>query len=74
MTLKSVISNHTASITDVLERACDVTKCGKLISTTYAGCVRITTYQLGPNIYYLTFVDDVLEAFELKDIYCFKLL
>lgn len=72
MELTSVISNHTASKTEVIERACDVTKCGKIISTTYAGCVRITTYQLGTNIYYLTFVDDLLEMFELKNVYCFK--
>ena len=72
MELKSVISSHTASLSEVITRAGDVRKCGTVISSTYISCSCITVFKLGENIYILTYINDTLVAFELKGIYCFR--
>ena len=74
MELKSVISSHTASLSEVISRAGDVAKCGTLISSIYISCSCIDTYKLGENIYILTYINDTLVAFELKGVYCFRIL
>ena len=74
MELKSVISSHTASLSEVKTRAGDVAKCGTLITITRISCSCITMYKLGESIYILTFISDTLVAFELKGVYCFRTL
>ena len=71
--LKSLISNHTSTREEVLQRAQDVISCGTPIFGTNVGHTTITEISLGNNLYVITMVKSEIVSLELVGVYCFAL-
>ena len=71
--LKSKISDHTATVNEVLTRASDVVNCGILCNSIAIGSTMVAEYTLGRNKYVCTIINSELRYFELEHVYLFEL-
>lgn len=71
--LKSKISDHTATVNEVLTRASDVVNCGILCNSTAIGSTMVAEYTLWRNKYVCTIINSELRYFELEHVYLFEL-
>lgn len=71
--LKSKISDHTATVNEVVTRASDIVKCGILCNCVCIGSTIVAEYMLAHNKYVCTIVNSELRYFELENVYLFEL-
>ena len=72
--LKSKISDHTATVNEVVTRASDVVNCGILCNSVAIGSTIVAEYMLAHNKYVCTIVNSELRYFELENVYLFELV
>lgn len=72
--LKSKISEHTASVGEIVTRASDIVKCGILCNSAAIGSTIVAEYVLANNKYVCTIINSELRYFELENVYLFELV
>lgn len=70
--MKSVISNHEATLNEVTTQIENVISVGVQRAKVVVGHTKIQEFRYGRSIYIITSINDSIVSFECENVYCFK--